>query len=946
MSPGTSSWTAKTVDFGFGKDVKCLGFKEDDEQTGSSVRVAVQLTRYSVTHQFCVFTRSYAGQITPLNEDFGIPEESCSQSLQKSESVAHDSKGQALLNMDWTATPLLLLACLSVAEAVKASVEETILFIAFVVVGITALILLILKTLTESTVYSAVSKRPAHKTKSQDNLVKINHTDGEGATSANSFHSASSDNEPKSDSSLHYAENPLLEVKKTANRDEWRKIISIPTVFIAAVLLFIAVIAISITLLSFYAQNSMVSDLTTEIQDEIGKNFLGQVNETFQNYNRWGQEIQSFSDYYFKPGYQLPLNESAYQTYPEFFQYLISSMIHKDIGSGFNVGFSNQKGFGGGYELFGVDVFDTVLVNGTAYLYVSILPPSLNFSALPNPDPNAFYKIPAGPNVVADIGCPAGAPTTFWQPLYPQPTGTAAIEISILRTIRVCQESILTYFINITVKFTRFAALLQGMVQQVKGRAFIVETNGAIVASTTGSQPFASTAKGYERYFATNTTDLWIREAWKIYLADTKTSQSTHTIDGVNYFILPSSYESGDGVSWIILHLAESDPYLGTIRTYIRRTGIVVGVVVAAAVILAVLASFWITRPFTHLTRQLQKAAKMQLTEEDISVPFLFEARRLHQAFVTMRDAMKSFQRYIPEALVKTRMDYKDLKHLVEIGSGAYGVVYQADWNGEIVAVKQIKTELIDERQMSEFLSEVSILQQLTPHPNVVLFRAATFPPQPLSMITEFCGGGSLYAHIRKYPNLAVKEKLRLISEIAKGMRHLHQQKVVHRDLALRNILLNDRLEAKVSDFGLSRVNGSEDGSTTANAVGPLKWMSPEAITENKYSTKSDVFSFGVVVWEIFEEKDPYPGVAAVEAAFQVVNGQRLEFTKCPCPWLIRLVQACWDKDPKNRPSFKFVLQTMVNESIPDAKEFQDNNDDVEMINIVIPPPIVSTEDE
>ncbi|PRP88101.1 hypothetical protein PROFUN_04192 [Planoprotostelium fungivorum] len=727
------------------------------------------------------------------------------------------------------------------------------------------------------------------------------------------------------------AANPLLD------SDRWRKFVSIPTIFVMAVLFLIAVIAVSITLLSYISQNNMVDDLTGQIQNSIGRSFLGQTNATLNDYAHWGREIRDLADNYIPPGTPPPnYNDSMYQSYPEIFHYLLASMMNRDLGSGFGIGFPTGKSFGGGNELFGADVFDTFLINNVSTVYVTILNASLSLD-FPNPNPNANFIFPSS-DAESD-SCPKGTPTEFWAPLVPTAISATDVEISMYRYIKSCYRDKMTYKITVYIKFGRIATLLQEMVSQVKGRAFIVESDGALVASTTGTRPFALTDKGMVRYYGNNATEAYIREAWAAYQADPVVSQSTHTIDGVEYFLLPNVYQNGE-LSWIIIQLAESDPFLGTIKAYVRRSGIVIGVVCAVAVLMAIGASFWITRPFAHLTQQLILAARMQLTEEEVSVPFLFEARRLHQAFITMKEAMKSFQRYIPEALISTRMDYKNLKHLVEIGSGAFGVVFRAEWNSEIVAVKQVKTEHISESQMKDFLSEVGILQQLPPHPNVVLFKAATFPPQPLSltnshsMITEFCGGGSLYAYIRKFPNLSVKEKLRLLAEIARGMRHLHKQNVVHRDLALRNILLSSELEAKVSDFGLSRVNDTGgDGSTTSSAVGPLKWMSPEAITERKYSTKSDVFSFGVVVWELFEERDPFPGMTPVEAAFQVVNGQRLIFTNCQLPWLLRLVEACWDKDPAIRPSFRYIVQAMNNEGIPSGKELEE---EIELVNIVV----------
>ncbi|PRP86255.1 serine/threonine-protein kinase HT1-like [Planoprotostelium fungivorum] len=776
-----------------------------------------------------------------------------------------------------------------------------------------ALYIIKVVTETEEPVYSSIQS-PNRENEIELKVVK----DGEGATS---------DNEPRSDTSLAYATTPSGEAR--AKEERWRQILSIPTVFAGAVLFFIAVIAISTTLLSFFAQKDMVNDLTGQIQNSISTNFLSQTNATLGQYTNYAREIKMFSSYYIPLGSPLPdANISSITSYREIVRYMVSSVVNREIGIGCGITFSNSKGFGAGNEVYGVNVYDTFNISGTLYTWVSLLNSSLSLD-YPQPDPNPLIVIPVQYYSLTAAPCPTGYPTEFWGPLQPTIIGPNQVDNSLIRFIRTCYQEQLTFLTTVTIKFGTISSLLQQMVSQVKGKAFIVEANGALVASTTNTKPYALSSTGsFDRYFAENCTDQYIRQAWDIYQKNPTISQTTHGIDGVDYFLLPTRLDTGDGISWIIIHLAESDPFLARINVYVRRTGIIIGVVCAAAVILAILASFWITRPFTHLTQQLQKAAKMQLTEKEISEPFLFEARRIHQAFITMREAMKSFQRYIPEALIKTRMDYKDLRNLVEVGAGAFGIVYRAEWNGENVAVKQVKTEFVSDVQMQEFLSEVSILEALLPHPNLVLFKAATFPPQPLSMITEFCDGGSLYAYVRKYPNLALAEKLRLLTEISKGMHHLHKQKVVHRDLALRNILLSSELQAKVSDFGMSRATASEDGSTTTAIVGPLKWMAPEAITQNKYSTKSDVYSFGILIWELFEEKDPYPGLQPVEAAVQVVEGLRPVFTQCP-PWLVELSEACWGYAPEHRPNFKRITQAISAEGLSNQIQEDDEEEKI-----------------
>jgi len=259
-------------------------------------------------------------------------------------------------------------------------------------------------------------------------------------------------------------------------------------------------------------------------------------------------------------------------------------------------------------------------------------------------------------------------------------------------------------------------------------------------------------------------------------------------------------------------------------------------------------------------------------------------------------------------AAKKSIIDYDDLKGMVQIGSGAFGVVYKAEWRELFVAVKQIRAEHINQEQLKAFLMEVAILQGLRAHPNVVMFIGVTFPPQPLSMVTEFCEGGCLFPYLREN-DVPWAQKLHFIQGIALGMLHLHLEKVIHRDLAVRNILLNKHLEPKVSDFGMSREQQQTDSaSQTATDVGPLKWMSPEAIQDRLYSTKSDVFSFGVVMWEIVTVKDPWSDKGPVEAAILVTtHNQRLPIPADCDATIAFLINNCWKTLPEDRPTFKEI---------------------------------------
>ncbi|PRP83471.1 CLL4A clavata1-like receptor S/T protein kinase protein [Planoprotostelium fungivorum] len=311
------------------------------------------------------------------------------------------------------------------------------------------------------------------------------------------------------------------------------------------------------------------------------------------------------------------------------------------------------------------------------------------------------------------------------------------------------------------------------------------------------------------------------------------------------------------------------------------NTYIIVGVVVGAFVIITVVALLAVT----HYMRKRNATGPHQVVMIDMST-------------MNLTDVKQSL------------IQYEELENMEMIGSGAFGIVFGAQWRGIKVAVKQVKAEYVDEYQVKEFLHEVAVMQNLRPHPHVVLFMGITLPPSPLSIITEYCGGGSLLTYLRQNPELPLDQKMKFIMQIAQGMLHLHMEKIIHRDLAVRNILLTSHLDAKVADFGMSRQQDNVDNAqTTATTIGPIRWMAPEAITERKYSTKTDVFSFGVLVWEIVTNKEPFEGIDNVLVAVAVIKEDaRLQIPDDTDILLKKLMDGCWKTAPIERPNFRSLF--------------------------------------
>ncbi|XP_006167116.1 protein-tyrosine kinase 6 [Tupaia chinensis] len=246
-----------------------------------------------------------------------------------------------------------------------------------------------------------------------------------------------------------------------------------------------------------------------------------------------------------------------------------------------------------------------------------------------------------------------------------------------------------------------------------------------------------------------------------------------------------------------------------------------------------------------------------------------------------------------------------------KLGSGYFGEVFEGLWKDQVrVAIKVLSRDNL--LHQHAFQSEIQAMKQLR-HRHILALYAVASVGDPVYIITELMPKGSLLGLLRDSAekDLPVSELVDIASQVAEGMSYLESQNYIHRDLAARNILVGENNICKVGDFGLARLI-KEDTYLSHNHNVPYKWTAPEALARGLYSTKSDVWSFGVLLHEIFSRGQvPYPGMSNHEAFLRVEAGYRMPCPpQCP-PHVHRLMLSCWHGDPGHRPCFRALREQL-----------------------------------
>ncbi|RVE61660.1 hypothetical protein OJAV_G00174590 [Oryzias javanicus] len=265
-------------------------------------------------------------------------------------------------------------------------------------------------------------------------------------------------------------------------------------------------------------------------------------------------------------------------------------------------------------------------------------------------------------------------------------------------------------------------------------------------------------------------------------------------------------------------------------------------------------------------------------------------------------------------------IDVSTVKIEEVIGAGEFGEVYKGrlklPGKREIfVAIKTLKAGYV-EKQRRDFLSEASIMGQFD-HPNIIRLEGVVTKSRPVMILTEFMENGALDSFLRQNDGqFTVIQLVGMMRGIAAGMKYLSEMNYVHRDLAARNILVNSNLVCKVSDFGLSRYlqDDTSDPSYTSSLGGkiPVRWTAPEAIAYRKFTSASDVWSYGIVMWEVmsFGER-PYWDMSNQDVINAIEQDYRLP-PPMDCPSALhQLMLDCWQKDRNVRPRFADIVSTL-----------------------------------
>lgn len=242
------------------------------------------------------------------------------------------------------------------------------------------------------------------------------------------------------------------------------------------------------------------------------------------------------------------------------------------------------------------------------------------------------------------------------------------------------------------------------------------------------------------------------------------------------------------------------------------------------------------------------------------------------------------------------------------LGARQFGEVWEGIWNGTPAIVNTLETKIVE---MQDFLAKLQKLQ----HDNLLQLYGVCTDGEPVYIVTEFMNNGSLpkYLQSDEGRRLKLAELINIAAQVASGMAYLEAQHLIHRDLGARNILVGEGNIVKIAGFIMTCIVTDED-TTEQRKLLYAKWTAPEAFLYNRFSIKSDVWSYGIFIWELITYgQRPYPGMPNKEVPAKVEQGYRMP-RPFGCPdSLYQIMRDCWKENPEERPTFEYLKHHMEN---------------------------------